>query len=156
MAEIHEIIDRLLKERGISGSRMSTDLGMSRSFMTELRKGRAKGITVETANKIADYLNVSTGVLLGKEEPSDKIIKVVGGSVPTGVTLNPQHKVRRAKLYYLRNRARKKNFLTREEDGKNYVWIHKSDGTVEKRPVTDEQVDAVLTILKQMSDIPKK
>ena len=36
-------IDALLKERGITGAKMSTDLGMSRSFMTELRKGRAQG-----------------------------------------------------------------------------------------------------------------
>ena len=46
---------------------MSADLGMSRSFMTELRKGRAKSIKAETAQKIADYFGVSTDYLLGKE-----------------------------------------------------------------------------------------
>ena len=61
-----ERIDELLRERGISGSRMSSDLGMSRSFMTELRKGRAKGVNAETAARIADYLGVSTDYLLGK------------------------------------------------------------------------------------------
>ena len=45
MEGICERIEALLKERGISGSRMSADLGMSRSFMTELRKGRAKGVS---------------------------------------------------------------------------------------------------------------
>ena len=44
MEGICERIEALLRERGISGSRMSADLGMSRSFMTELRKGRAKGV----------------------------------------------------------------------------------------------------------------
>ena len=34
MEGICERIEALLKERGISGSRMSADLGMSRSFMT--------------------------------------------------------------------------------------------------------------------------
>ncbi len=66
MEGICERIDALLKERGISGSKMSVDLGMSRSFMTELRKGRAKGVTAETAARIADYLGVTTDYLLGK------------------------------------------------------------------------------------------
>lgn len=67
MADVYKIIDTLLKERGISGAKMSSDLGMSRSFMTELRKGRAKSIKAETAQKIADYFGVSVGYLLGDE-----------------------------------------------------------------------------------------
>ena len=62
-----ERVDDLLRERGITGSRMADDLGMSRSFMTELRKGRAKGVSVETAGRIADYLGVSVDYLLGRE-----------------------------------------------------------------------------------------
>lgn len=68
MAEMYEIIDTLLKERGISGAQMSSDLGMSRSFMTELRKGRAKGIKLETAQKIAEYFGVSVDFLSGTEK----------------------------------------------------------------------------------------
>lgn len=68
MAEMYEIIDTLLKERGITGAQMSADLGMSRSFMTELRKGRAKGIKLETAQKIADYFGVSLDYLSGSEQ----------------------------------------------------------------------------------------
>lgn len=68
MAEMYEIIDSLLKERGISGAQMSSDLGMSRSFMTELRKGRAKGIKLETAQKIAEYFGVSVDFLSGTEK----------------------------------------------------------------------------------------
>ena len=64
---IAERIDALLKERGITGAKMSTDLGMSRSFMTELRKGRAKGVTADTAARIAKYLGVSTDYLLGED-----------------------------------------------------------------------------------------
>lgn len=67
MADVYKIIDTLLNDRGISGAKMSADLGMSRSFMTELRKGRAKGIKAETAQKIADYFGVSVGYLLGEE-----------------------------------------------------------------------------------------
>lgn len=68
MADMYKIIDALLQERGISGAKMSADLGMSRSFMTELRKGRAKSIKAETAQKIADYFGVSTDYLLGNED----------------------------------------------------------------------------------------
>lgn len=67
MADLVSTIDRLLKERGISGVKLSNDLGMSRSFMTELRKGRAKSVKAETAQKIADYFNVSIEYLLGEE-----------------------------------------------------------------------------------------
>ena len=68
MADMYKIIDDLLTEKGISGVKMSTDLGMSRSFMTELRKGRAKSIKLETAQKIAGYFGVSVGYLLGQGE----------------------------------------------------------------------------------------
>lgn len=67
MSEVCKNIDKLLQERGISGVKMSDDLGMSRSFMTELRKGRAKSIKIETAQKIADYFGVTTDFLFGKE-----------------------------------------------------------------------------------------
>lgn len=70
MAEMYEIIDRLLEERGISGAQMSAELGMSRSFMTELRKGRAKSIKLETAQKIAEYFGVSLDYLTGEEKAS--------------------------------------------------------------------------------------
>ena len=68
MEGICERIEALLRERGISGSKLSADLGMSRSFMTELRKGRAKGVNAETAARIAGYLGVTTDYLLGKSE----------------------------------------------------------------------------------------
>lgn len=67
MAEMYEIIDQLLIERGITGAQLSAELGMSRSFMTELRKGRAKSIKLETAQKIADYFEVSLDYLTGEE-----------------------------------------------------------------------------------------
>ena len=68
MEGICERIEALLRERGISGSKLSADLGMSRSFMTELRKGRPKGVNAETAARIAEYLGVTTDYLLGKSE----------------------------------------------------------------------------------------
>ena len=67
MADMYKKIDELLEKKGISGAKMSADLGMSRSFMTELRKGRAKSVKIETAQKIADYFGVTLGELLGDE-----------------------------------------------------------------------------------------
>ena len=55
MTDVSAIIDNLLKSKGITGAKMCADLGMSKSFMTELRKGRAKSVKAETAQKIADY-----------------------------------------------------------------------------------------------------
>lgn len=63
MANMYERIDALLQSKGITGAKMSSDLGMSRSFMTELRKGRAKSVKIETAQKIANYLGVSVEYL---------------------------------------------------------------------------------------------
>ena len=67
MADMYKIIDELLTQKGISGSKMCADLGMSRSFMTELRKNRIKHLRLETAQKIADYLGIGVSCLLGSE-----------------------------------------------------------------------------------------
>ena len=47
---------------------MCDDLGISRSTMTELRKGRAKTMNLEKAGKIADYFGVSVDALLRENE----------------------------------------------------------------------------------------
>lgn len=70
MADIYKKIDMLLAERGISGIKMSADIGISRSFMTELRKGRVKSMTVDTAQKIADYFGVTIDYLLSSNPAS--------------------------------------------------------------------------------------
>ena len=67
MADMYKTIDELLVKKGVSGAKMASDLGMSRSFLTELRKGRAKSVKLETAQKIADYFSVPVSLLLGEE-----------------------------------------------------------------------------------------
>lgn len=74
MTDMYKRIDILLSEHGISGAKMSADLGMSRSFMTELRKGRAKSVKIETAQKIADYFGVSVDYLLGTEQKEKPLV----------------------------------------------------------------------------------
>lgn len=68
MGTLYERLDFLCKQRGIKGGRMCVDLGISKSLMTDLKSGRKKGVNAETAQKIANYFNVSVGYLLGEEE----------------------------------------------------------------------------------------
>ena len=51
---------------------MCTDLGISKSLMTDLKSGRKKGVNAETAHKLAEYFGVSVGYLLGEEEKDEK------------------------------------------------------------------------------------
>ena len=72
MCTLHSRIIALCKERGISGSRMCLDLGMSKSTLSDLKSGRKKSFTADTAQKIASYLGVSVAFLLGEEEKDEK------------------------------------------------------------------------------------
>jgi transcriptional regulator with XRE-family HTH domain len=64
MSTIHENIMRLCEESGIKPGKMCSDLGMSRSLMTDLKAGRKKSVSLETAQKIADYFGVTVKDLL--------------------------------------------------------------------------------------------
>ena len=70
MGKLSETIDSRLKELGITGSKMCDDLHMSRSTITELRKGRASTLKAEKAAAIASYLGLSVEELLGIEKPA--------------------------------------------------------------------------------------
>lgn len=72
MCTLHSRIIELCKEKGISGSRMCLDLGMSKSTLSDLKSGRKKSFTADTAHKIASYLGVSVAYLLGEEEKEAK------------------------------------------------------------------------------------
>ena len=64
MWTLYESILSLCGERGIRGGKMCVDLGLSKSLMTDLKSGRKKGITAETAQKIAEYFGVSVDRVL--------------------------------------------------------------------------------------------
>ena len=76
MVNLYETIDKLCQERGIRPGRLCADLGISRGLMTDLKMGRKKGVNAETARKIAEYLGVSVGYLLGQDEPRDILDEV--------------------------------------------------------------------------------
>lgn len=68
MGKLSDVIDARLKEIGITGSKMCDDLHISRSTLTELRKGRASTLKAEKAAAIASYLGLSVEELIGKEK----------------------------------------------------------------------------------------
>ncbi len=68
MGTLYDRIQELCKSKGVSGSRMCLDLGLSKSTLSDIKSGRKKGVSTNTAQKIASYFNVSVGYLLGEEE----------------------------------------------------------------------------------------
>ena len=65
---LYTTISTLCTERGITGNKLCSDLGISRGILTDLKMGRKKDLYATTAYKIAKYFGVSVGYLLGLEE----------------------------------------------------------------------------------------
>lgn len=76
MNDLYENIQRLCFEKGIRPGYLCSELGLSRGLMTDLKMGRKKGVSAQTAQKIAAYFGVSVGYLLGQEEASDILDEV--------------------------------------------------------------------------------
>lgn len=74
MGTLYERINALCKAKGVSGSRMCLDLGLSKSTMSDLKSGRIKGISIPTAQKIAGYFGISVDELYGEEAKKEKPI----------------------------------------------------------------------------------
>lgn len=66
MENLFTRIQSLCREKDIRPGRLCDDLGISRSLMTDLKMGRKKTVNAQTAQKIAEYLEVSVGFLLGQ------------------------------------------------------------------------------------------
>lgn len=76
MGSLYEMITKLCAQRGIRPGRLCDELGLSRGLMTDLKMGRKKGVSAETAQKIAAFFGVSVGYLLGQEVTSDVLEEV--------------------------------------------------------------------------------
>ena len=76
MTSLYENIQKLCSDKGIRPGRLCDELGISRGLMTDLKMGRKKGVSAETAQKIAAFFGVSVGQLLGQEEPRDILEQV--------------------------------------------------------------------------------
>lgn len=68
MGNLYETIHALCVCKGVTDSRMCTDIGISRGIMGDLKAGRKSGVSAKTLNKIADYFGVSMSYLLGTEK----------------------------------------------------------------------------------------
>ena len=67
MCTLYDRIKSLCKEKGVSASRMCLDLGLSKSTMSDMKSGRKKGVSAETALKIAEYFGMTVDELYGRE-----------------------------------------------------------------------------------------
>ena len=65
---IYSRIAQLCFKRNITGSKLCSDIGISRGILSDLKAGRKKTLNAETAYKIAKYFGVSVGYLLGYED----------------------------------------------------------------------------------------
>lgn len=89
MATLYERIEELCHQKGIAGGKMCNDLGISRSTMTELRKGRTKTLKLEKASKIAKYFGVTVEYLLGQNNSEQKEkAPSLGEKKPEDITLD--------------------------------------------------------------------
>lgn len=78
MGTLYEKITSLCKTKGVSGSRMCLDLGLSKSTMSDLKYGRIKGIAFPTAQKIAGYFGLTVDELYGEETKKEQPIETDG------------------------------------------------------------------------------
>ena len=78
MGTLYEKITALCKAKGVSGSRMCLDLGLSKSTMSDLKFGRIKGISIPTAQKIAGYFGITVDELYGEEAKKEQPIEYDG------------------------------------------------------------------------------
>lgn len=68
MGTLYENIMALCQSRGIKGSRLCAEAGISKGLLTDLKMGRRSGVSAVTAQKIASYFDVSVAHLLGQED----------------------------------------------------------------------------------------
>lgn len=76
MATLYDTILSLCSSKGIRPGRLCDELGISRGLLTDLKMGRKKGLTAQTAQKIAGFFGVSVGYLLGQQAQPDVLEQV--------------------------------------------------------------------------------
>lgn len=152
MSTLYERIIDLCIKKGVSGSKMCLDLGMSKSTMSELKAGRTKGISTATAQKIASYFGVSVDYILGSTVK--KIAKFNGitnwEDAPTDViTIPVDLSEAESKLFALQ-----KEKLAGEGELSENVVIYHRDGKTVKRSFTKEQLALFHAMLDAIPEDP--
>lgn len=73
MDNMYSIIQDLCEKRGITITEMCREAGVPRSSVGNLATGSTQQLSAKNVQKAAEYFNVSTDYLLGKEEkPANK------------------------------------------------------------------------------------
>lgn len=73
MSNLYETIEALCQKENIRPGALCTKLGISRSLMTDLKMGRKKSVSAETAQKIAAHFGVTVGCLLGETDELEDV-----------------------------------------------------------------------------------
>lgn len=71
MSDLYKTIHSLCEREGIKDGTLCANIGIRRSFLSELKSGRTKKLSAETLSKIATYFGVTVDYLLSeqKEKP---------------------------------------------------------------------------------------
>lgn len=56
-----------MADRNVTATKLSKDLGISKTTLTSYTRGRVKRIDIEIMIKIANYFGVSLDILFGRE-----------------------------------------------------------------------------------------
>ena len=68
MSDLYNNIHALCEKEGIKDGTLCANIGIRRSFLSELKSGRTKSLSAEVLSKIAAYFNVSVDYLLNGEQ----------------------------------------------------------------------------------------
>lgn len=86
MSDLYSNIHSLCEKEGIKDGTLCSNIGIRRSFLSELKAGRTKSLSTEILSKIATYFNVSVDYLLTgdqkKTSPSSrkaKLMRILNG-----------------------------------------------------------------------------
>lgn len=81
MGELYDNIMKLCAEKGIKAGRMCNELGISRSFMSDLKYNRKESASQETLIRLSEYFNVPIERIIGKKEnaPEEGVAELLTG-----------------------------------------------------------------------------
>lgn len=85
MSDLYNNIHALCEKENIKDGTLCSKVGVTRSTLSELKKGRTTSLSLKNLQKIADYFGVSISDLTGESEQKEK-------PAPTGSELDAHAK----------------------------------------------------------------
>lgn len=80
MSDLYKNIHNLCEREGIKDGTLCANIGIRRSFLSELKSGRTKKLSAATLSKIADYFDVTVDYLLTGQQKENPNSKDAGGA----------------------------------------------------------------------------